>query len=184
MTEKGSKQLAADLARKTLEQIEPESEELRLFDIYSEDYFRSPKKALERMKDTPMGGGGIGEAILVFILLKLADKAIEKLLDKGLDKGLDFIEKDLSKDQPSNPALRLFKRLLQKLGFGTVKSPPLDLSILPPVTIAQQQEIRERILADFEVKALIRESQLSEAQIVRLIDQTVANLPVKPNQPL
>jgi hypothetical protein len=187
MTEKGHRQLVADLARKTLEQIDPDSEELKLFNIYSEDYFRSPKKALEGMKvkETPVGGGfGVGEAILIYILLWLGQKVADKAIDRLLDRGFDFIEKDLSQAQPSNPALRLLKQLLQKLGLWTVKSTPLDLSTLPPLTIIQQQQVREETLADPDVKALALEYQISDIQIVRWVDATVANLPVKPNQPL
>jgi len=188
MTEEGYQQLVEDLARKTLEQIKPESEELKQFDIYSEEYFRSPKKALEGMqvKDRPAGTGfGIGEIVLAPILLWLGSKIAEKVTDKLLEGGLNLMSEDFSKDEPSNLVIRFFKGLLKKLGLGSaVKSAPLELSMLPPLTIVEKQQLRQQTLADPEVKALVSKYKLSDTLIVSLVDKMVANLPVNPNHPL
>ncbi|KAM3114000.1 hypothetical protein [Phormidesmis sp. 146-33] len=185
MTEEGRKQLVEDLARKTLEQIEPESKELKQFDIYSEEYFRSPQKALEGMqvKDRPAGSGlGIGEIVLIPILLWLGSKIADKVTDKILDRGWNLMIEDLSKDEPANPVIRFLKSLFRKLDFGrAVKSTPSKLSILPPLTIAEKQELRQETLADPEVKALVSQYKLSDALLVSLVDAMVANLPVNPN---
>lgn len=188
MTEEVRQQFVEDLARKTLEQIEPESKELKQFDIYSEEYFRSPKKALEGMqvKDRPVGSGfGIGEIVLAPILLWLGSKIAEKVTDKLLEGGLNLLSEDFSKDEPSNPVIRFFKGFLKKLGFGSaVKSAPLELSMLPPLTIVEKQQLRQQTLADPEVKALVSKYNLSDTLIVSLVDAMVAYLPVNPNQPL
>jgi len=188
MTEKGSQQLVEDLARKTLEQIEPASKELKQFDIYSEEYFRSPEKALEGMqiKDRPVGSGfGIGEIVLAPILLWLGSKIAEKVTDKLIEGGLNLLSEDFSKNEPSSPVIRFLKGFLKKLGFrSAVKSPPLALSMLPPLTIVEKQQLRQQTLADPEVKALVSKYKLSDALVVSLVDAMVANLPVNPNQPL
>lgn len=185
MTETAHNQLVADLARKTLEQIKPGSKDLELFDIYSEEYFRLPQQALAGMevKNRPLGSGfGIGEIILVPILLWLGGKIADKVTDKLLDRGLHLMVSGLSQDESANPALRLIKRLLQKFGFGkTVKSTPAELAILPPLTIAEKQALRAETLVDPEVKALVSRYQLSETLIVSLVDAMVANLPINPN---
>ena len=185
MTEEGRQQLVEDLARKTLEQIEPGSKELRQFDIYSEEYFRSPKKALEGMqvKDRPAGSGlGIGEIVLIPILLWLGSKLADKVTDKILERGWSFMVEDLSKDEPSNPVIRFLKSLFRRLDFGrAVTSTPSKLSILPPLTIAEKQELCQETLADPEVKALVSKYKLSDALLVSLVDAMVVNLPVNPN---
>lgn len=185
MTETTHNQLVVDLARKTLEQIEPKSKELERFDIYSEEYFRSPKQALAGMevKNRPLGSGfGIGEIILVPILLWLGGKIADKVTDKLLDRGLNLMVTGVSQEEPSNPALRLIKRLLQKLGFGkTVKSTSAELAILPPLTIAEKQALRAETLVDPQVKALVSKYQLSETLLVSLVDAMVDNLPINPN---
>ena len=188
MTEKGSQQLVEDLARKTLEQIEPASKELKQFDIYSEEYFRSPKKALEGMqvKDRPVGSGfGIGEIVLAPILLWLGSKILEKVTDKILEGGWNLVSEDFSKDEPSNSVIRFLKGVLKKLGLGNVaRSAPLELSMIPPLTIVEKQQLRQQTLADPEVKALVSRYELSDTLIVNLVDAMVANLPVNPDSPL
>ena len=189
MTEEWHQQFVEDLARRTLEQIEPESKELKQFAIYSEEYFRSPKKVLEGMqvKDTPVGSGfGIGEIVLAPILLWLGSKIADKVTDKILEGGLKLMSEDFSKDEPSNLVIRFFKGLLKKLGLGSaVKSASLELSMLRPLTIVEKHQLlRQQTLADPEVKALVSEYKLSDTLILRLVDAMVANLPVNPNQPL
>jgi hypothetical protein len=185
MIKKKSQQLVEDLARKTLEQIEPASKELKQFDIYSEEYFRSPKKALEGMqiKDRPIGSGfGIGEIVLAPILLWLGSKIADKVTDKLLERGLNLLSEDFSRDKPSSPVVRFLKEFLKKIGFvSAVKSPPLELSILPPLTMIEKQHLQQQTLADPEVKALVSKYKLSETLIVSLVDAMVANLPVTPN---
>ncbi|NEO70607.1 hypothetical protein [Moorena sp. SIO3H5] len=186
MTKQERQQFVENLARKTMEQVEPESKDLELFDIYSEEYFKYPKKALEGMqvKDRPVGSGfGIGEIILVPILLWLGSKIADKVIDKLLDRGWNLIVEDLSKDKPSNPIIRFLKNILKKFGFKSAakstKSTPLDLSILPPLTIVEKQQLRQETLAEPEVKALVSQYNLSDTLIVSLIDAMVANLPAQ-----
>lgn len=188
MAKEGREQFVEDLARKTLVQIEPESRELEQFDIYSEEYFRSPKKALEGMqvKDKPVGSGfGIGEIVLVPILLWLGSKIAEKATDKLLERGWNLLSEDFSKDEPSSAVTRFLKGFLKKMGFGSVVKPqPLELSMLPPLTIVEKQQLRQQTLADPEVKALVSKYKLSNTLIESLVDAMVANLPVNSNQPL
>lgn len=183
MTKQGRKQFVENLARKTLEQVDPESKDLELFDIYSEEYFQYPKKALEGMqvKDRPVGSGfGIGEIILVPIILWLGSKIADKVIDKLLDRGWNLIIEDLSKDEPSNPVIRFFKNLLNKFGLkSAAKSTSLDLSILPPLTILEKQQLCQETLADSEVKALVSQYNLSDTLIASLVDAMVANLPAQ-----
>jgi hypothetical protein len=188
MAESENQKLIEDLARKTLEQIEPGSKELKQFDIYSEEYFKSPKKALEGMevKDRPLGSGfGIGEIILIPFLLWLGGKITDKVTDKLLEHTLSFAAEDMSKDEPSSPILRFIKQFLRKVGFEReVKTRPLELSMLPSLTITEKQELRKETLADPEVKALVSRYNLSNELVVKLVDAMVANLPINSNQSL
>ena len=172
MTQDRRKQFVADLAFKTLEQIEPGSRELDDFEIYSEEYFKSPKKVLDGMevKDRPIGSGlGVGEVLLTPVLLWLGGKIADKVTDMILDRLIN----DIAQDRPSNPVIRFFKNFLSKFGVGKKAKSTLP----PPLTIRQKQVIREETLADPEVKALVSKYKLSNDLVVNLVDAMVANLP-------
>ncbi|MGH7999436.1 MAG: hypothetical protein ACREPR_08425 [Brasilonema sp.] len=170
MTEALRNQLVADLARGTLEQIEPDSDELELFEATSEEFFRNPDRVFEgvQVKDRPLGSGfGIGEIILTPVLLWLANKLLDLAWSLVVQKPIE--------NKLSERVNRFINRLLSKLGL--VK--PAETSTFPTLTPTQLQQLREKTLADAQLQKLVREYKLSNAMMARLVNVMVANIPVK-----
>jgi hypothetical protein len=156
-----------ELALKSLKDIEPNSDELDLFNATSEEYFSNPDQVLEGIKveDKPAGiGFGIGEILLTPVLLWLGNKL--------LDLAWGLVKKPLE-EELGPPVGRFIKKLLKKFGIVKEAKP----TTFPPLTPPELQQLRQQALADSELKRLVAEYKLSDALAVKLVDTMIANIP-------
>jgi hypothetical protein len=154
--------LITNLARETLAEVAPN--ELESFPAISKAYFRNPEKVLEKTEtDKPLGSGTvIGEAILIPVLLWLANKLVDLVWD--------IVKKPLE-DALSDPVSRFIKRLLNKLGLVKKVRP----KTLPKLTLFELQVVREKLLTDPNLPRLARSYNLSNEQMSQLIDRMMNN---------
>jgi hypothetical protein len=168
--ESSNQQLIANLAYDTLKQVNPDSEEIPLFQVTQEAYFRNPQKALEGVKveDRPVGSGlGIGEALLTPVLLWLGGKL--------LDLAWDLVKKPIE-EELSDPVSRFIRRLFKQLGLFKQPKPVT----LPVLTLKQQQQLRQMTLADAEVQQLAAHYSLAPELTIKLVDVMVSKIPTSP----
>ena len=165
--ETSRQQSVANLAYSTLEQIAPDSQELGLFQATQEEYFRNPQRALDgiQVDDRPVGSGlGIGEIILTPVLLWIGGK----LLDLAWELVKAPVEEELS-----GPVSRFIRRLLQRLGLAK-ESRSADFPVL---TLAQQQQLRQKTLADHELQQLVKQYALAPELTTQLVNVMVSKIP-------
>jgi hypothetical protein len=160
-------QPVAELAYETLQQLEPDSQELALFQATQEEYFRNPQRALDgmRVKDRPIGSGlGIGELILTPVLLWLGGKL--------LDLAWDLVKKPIE-EELSDPVSRFIRQLLQR--FGLVK--PDQPDHFPALTPAQKEQLQRLTLADGEFQKLAKQHALAPDLTTQLVTVMVNQIP-------